>query len=99
MRVVFMGTPDFAVPVLRALTERHDVICVYTQPPRPAGRGHALRPSPVQSEAEKLGIPVRYPVSLKSEKEQVLFDMLEADVGVVCAYGLILPNAILVHVL
>ena len=95
MRVVFMGTPDFAVPVLKALSEKHEVICVYTQPPRPAGRGQTLRPSPVQVEAEKMGIPVRYPVSLKSENEQKLFDMLEADVGVVCAYGLILPKAIL----
>ncbi len=95
MKVVFMGTPDFAVPVLKALIEKHDVVCVYTQPPRPAGRGHKLTPSPVQVEAEKQGIPVRYPVSLKNETEQHLFASLNADVAVVCAYGLILPIPVL----
>lgn len=95
MRVVFMGTPDFSVPVLKALMSKHEVVCVYTQPPRPAGRGQKLTPSAVQKEAEANGIMVRYPVSLKSESEQKLFEMLNADVAVVCAYGLILPNAIL----
>ena len=95
MRVVFMGTPDFSVPVLKALMSKHEVVCVYTQPPRPAGRGQKLTPSAVQKEAEANGIMVRYPVSLKSETEQKLFEMLNADVAVVCAYGLILPNAIL----
>ena len=95
MRVVFMGTPDFSVPVLKALMTKHEVVCVYTQPPRPAGRGQKLTPSPVQKEAEANNIMVRYPVSLKSESEQKLFEMLNADVAVVCAYGLILPNAIL----
>ena len=95
MRVVFMGTPDFSVPVLKALMTKHEVVCVYTQPPRPAGRGQKLTPSPVQKEAEANGIMVRYPVSLKSESEQHLFEMLNADVAVVCAYGLILPTAIL----
>lgn len=95
MRVVFMGTPDFSVPVLKALMTKHEVVCVYTQPPRPAGRGQKLTPSPVQKEAEAKGIMVRYPVSLKSESEQHLFEMLNADVAVVCAYGLILPTAIL----
>ena len=95
MRVVFMGTPDFSVPVLKALMSKHEVVCVYTQPPRPAGRGQKLTPSPVQQEAESNNIMVRYPVSLKSESEQKLFEMLNADVAVVCAYGLILPNAIL----
>ncbi|MBE6449641.1 MAG: methionyl-tRNA formyltransferase [Alphaproteobacteria bacterium] len=95
MKVVFMGTPDFSVGVLKALIKKHDVVCVYTQPPRPAGRGQKLTPSPVQQEAEKHGILVRYPVSLKSETEQNLFKMLEADVAVVCAYGLILPQPIL----
>ena len=90
-----MGTPDFSVPVLKALMKKHDVVCVYTQPPRPAGRGQKLTPSPVQKEAEANGIMVRYPVSLKSETEQNLFEMLNADVAVVCAYGLILPLAIL----
>ena len=95
MRVIFMGTPDFSVPVLKALIEKHDVVCVYTQPPRPAGRGQKLTPSPVQTEAEKHNIMVRYPVSLKSEAEQKLFEMLNADIAVVCAYGLILTQAIL----
>jgi methionyl-tRNA formyltransferase len=90
-----MGTPDFSVPVLKALMTKHEVVCVYTQPPRPAGRGQKLTPSPVHKEAEKNGIMVRYPVSLKSETEQNLFDMLNADVAVVCAYGLILPQTIL----
>lgn len=95
MRVVFMGTPEFAVPVLQTLIDKYDVVCVYTQPPRPAGRGHKMTPSPVQQLAEKHGIMVRYPVSLKSESEQVLFQMLDADVAVVCAYGLLLPSGIL----
>ena len=95
MKVVFMGTPDFSVPVLQALIRKHDVICVYTQPPRPAGRGHKLTPSPVQVEAEKHKIPVRYPVSLKNETEQHIFAALDADVAVVCAYGLILPIPVL----
>lgn len=95
MRVIFMGTPDFSVPVLKALLSKHEVVCVYTQPPRPSGRGQKLVPSPVQQEAEAHGIMVRYPVSLKSESEQHLFQMLEADVAVVCAYGLLLPQAIL----
>ena len=95
MRVIFMGTPDFSVPVLKALIEKHDVVCVYTQPPRPAGRGQKLTPSPVHVEAEKHNIMVRYPVSLKSEAEQRLFEMLNADIAVACAYGLILPVEIL----
>lgn len=95
MRVIFMGTPDFSVPVLRALISKHEVVCVYTQPPRPAGRGQKLTPSAVQKEAESHGIMVRYPVSLKSQTEQNLFEMLKADVAVVCAYGLILPQPIL----
>lgn len=95
MKVIFMGTPDFSVPVLEALAAHHDVICVYTQPPRPAGKGYQLRPSAVQAKAEELGIEVRYPVSLKSVDEQVDFAALKADVAVVCAYGLILPRPIL----
>ena len=95
MHVIFMGTPDFSVPVLRALISKHEVVCVYTQPPRPAGRGQKLTPSAVQKEAESHGIMVRYPVSLKSQTEQNLFEMLKADVAVVCAYGLILPQPIL----
>jgi len=96
MRIVFMGTPDFAVPTLDALVAAgHEVIAVYTQPPRPAGRGKALQPSPVQRRAEELGIAVRTPTSLKSESEQEAFAALEPDVAVVAAYGLILPQPIL----
>jgi methionyl-tRNA formyltransferase len=90
-----MGTPDFSVPVLRALAARHDILCVYSQPPRPAGRGKALRPSPVQAEAEKLGLPVRHPVSLRNPQAQADFAALGADVAVVVAYGLILPQPVL----
>lgn len=95
MKVVFMGTPDFAVPVLEALDENYEVIAVYTQPPRPAGKGYKLTPSPVHQKAEELGIPVYTPTSLKKEDEQKIFSELNADVAVVCAYGLILPKAIL----
>jgi methionyl-tRNA formyltransferase len=96
MRIIFMGTPDFAVPTLDALVEAgHEVCAVYCQPARPAGRGKALMPSPVQRRAEALGIAVRTPVSLKSPEEQLLFSALNADVAVVAAYGLILPLPIL----
>jgi len=92
-----MGTPDFAVPVLDALVEAgHDVIAAYSQPPRPGGRrGKALVPSPVHARAEMLGIPVRTPVSLKGAEAQADFAALAADVAVVAAYGLILPQAVL----
>lgn len=97
LRVVFMGTPDFSVATLRALAEAgHDIVAVYTQPPRAAGRrGLELTPSPVQREAERLGIAVYTPVSLKSEAEQAAFRALDADVAVVVAYGLLLPKPIL----
>ncbi len=95
MRVVFMGTPEFSVPVLDALASRHEVVCVYCQPPRPAGRGKKDRPSPVQDRAEALGLPVRHPASLKGSAEQAAFAALGADVAVVVAYGLILPKAVL----
>jgi methionyl-tRNA formyltransferase len=96
MRIIFMGTPDFAVPALAALVEAgHEVVCVYTQPPRPAGRGKKLMPSPVQVEAERLGVPVRSPVSLKGAEAQAEFARLQADVAVVAAYGLILPQPVL----
>lgn len=96
MRVVFMGTPDFSVPVLDALVEAgHDIAAVYCQPPRPAGRGKKDRPSPVQSRAKALHLPVRHPVSLKSEEEQKAFAALDADIAVAVAYGLLLPQAIL----
>ena len=96
MRIIFMGTPDFSVPVLDALVQAgHEIAAVYCQPPRPAGRGKKDRPSPVQARAEALGLPVRHPVSLKSPEEQQAFAALGADVAVVVAYGLILPQAIL----
>lgn len=96
MRVVFMGTPEFSVPVLQALVDAgHDVAAVYCQPPRPAGRGKKQRPSPVQALAEKLGLEVRHPESLKAPGVQAEFSALNADVAVVVAYGLLLPQAIL----
>lgn len=95
MKVVFMGTPEFSVPVLEALARDHEVVCVYSQPPRPAGRGKKDRPSPVQARAEGLGLPVRHPVSLKSAEAQAEFAALGADVAVVVAYGLILPQPVL----
>ncbi|MFV2053988.1 methionyl-tRNA formyltransferase [Aliiroseovarius sp. YM-037] len=96
MRVVFMGTPDFSVSALDALVEAgHQVVCAYSQPPRPAGRGKKDRPSPVQARAEALGILVRHPTSLKTADAQAEFAALGADIAVVVAYGLILPQAIL----
>ena len=91
-----MGTPDFAEPTLRALAARHQVAAAYTQPPRPAGRrGRELTPSPVQRAAQELGITVRDPTSLKGAAEQAAFAALSADIAVVAAYGLILPQAVL----
>ncbi len=90
-----MGTPEFSVPVLEALHREHQVVAVYCQPPRPAGRGKADRPSPVQQRAEALGLPVRYPVSLRSDDAAQDFAALAADVAVVVAYGLILPQPVL----
>ncbi|HEX8379878.1 MAG TPA: methionyl-tRNA formyltransferase [Allosphingosinicella sp.] len=96
MRIAFMGTPEFAVPTLEALIAAgHDLAAVYSQPPRPAGRGKALRPSPVQQRAEALGIEVRTPLSLKDPAEQAAFAALALDAAVVAAYGLILPRPIL----
>ncbi len=96
MRLIFMGTPDFSVPVLDALVAAgHEIACVYCQPPRPAGRGKKDRPTPVHRRAEALGLPVRHPVSLRTEAAQAEFAALNADAAVVVAYGLILPQAIL----
>ncbi|HKT86658.1 MAG TPA: methionyl-tRNA formyltransferase [Novosphingobium sp.] len=97
MRIIFMGTPEFAVPALVALVEAgYEVIAAYTQPPRPGGRrGRELTPSPVHKEAEIRGIEVRHPVSLRNVEEQAAFSALNADIAVVAAYGLILPQAIL----
>ena len=96
MRIIYMGTPDFAVPALDALVKAgHDVAAVYSQPPRPAGRGKGLRASPVHLRAEELGLEVRTPPSLKDAETQAAFAALNADVALVAAYGLILPAAIL----
>ncbi|WP_299413028.1 methionyl-tRNA formyltransferase [uncultured Sulfitobacter sp.] len=96
MRIVFMGTPDFSVPVLDALVEAgHEIAAVYSQPPRPAGRGKKDRASPVHQRAEILGLDVRTPVSLRTDEALTEFMALNADVAVVVAYGLILPQAIL----
>jgi methionyl-tRNA formyltransferase len=96
MRVIFMGTPDFAVPSLRAIIAAgHDVAAVYSQPPRPAGRGKALNPSPVQRVAEEFGIEVRTPVSLRDSEVQAVVRDENANIAVVAAYGLILPRAVL----
>lgn len=96
MRLIFMGTPDFAVPTLNALVDAgHDVVAVYSQPPRPANRGKKLTPSAVHARAEQLGLEVRTPVSLKSEEEQAAFAALRADAAIVAAYGLLLPQSIL----
>lgn len=91
-----MGTPDFAVPALAALhSAGHDIVCVYSQPPSRSGRGKKLRPSPVHAKAEALGIEVRTPKSLRKEEAQAEFAALQADIAVVAAYGLILPQPIL----
>ncbi|NWH08152.1 MAG: methionyl-tRNA formyltransferase [Alphaproteobacteria bacterium] len=96
MRIAFMGTPEFSVACLRALKQAgHDIVCVYTRAPRPAGRGQALQKTPVHEAAEREGIEVRTPRSLKSEDEQSLFAGLNLDLAVVVAYGLILPRPIL----
>ena len=96
MRLAFMGTPEFAVPTLDALVAAgHDVVAVYTQPPRPANRGRKLTPSAVQHRAEELGLRVRSPLSLRQEDAQADFAALGLDVAIVAAYGLILPPAVL----
>ncbi len=96
MRVIFMGTPEFSVPVLDALVDAgHEIAAVYCQPPRPAGRGKKPRPSPVQARAEALGLTVRHPETLRDPVEQAAFAALRPEVAVVVAYGLILPQAIL----
>ena len=96
LRLIFMGTPDFAVPTLSALLKAgHEVVSVYTQPPRAAGRGMNLRKSPVQLAAEAAGLPVRSPETLKSSAEEDGFSSLKADAAIVVAYGLLLPKPIL----
>jgi len=96
MRIIFMGSPDFAVPSLNAMVEAgHEVVAVYSQPPRPAGRGKGERKTAVHERAEALGIEVRTPKSLRNDEEQARFRTLDADLAVVAAYGLILPKPIL----
>jgi methionyl-tRNA formyltransferase len=96
LRLAFMGTPDFAVPTLAELiAQGHDIACVYSQPPRPKGRGMALEPGPVHKFAESAGLSVRTPVSLKGAAEQEEFSALSLDAAIVVAYGLLLPKAIL----
>jgi methionyl-tRNA formyltransferase len=96
MRLAFMGTPEFAVPTLDALVSAgHQVVAVYTQPPRPANRGKKLTPSAVHVRAEELGLPIRTPVSLRTSEAQAEFSALDLDAAVVAAYGLILPQPIL----
>ena len=95
MKIVFMGTPDFAVPTLKALSEKHEVVCVYCQAPKEAGRGQKVIKSPVQIFAESKGIEVRTPKSLRSIEEQEKFVALGADISIVAAYGLILPKVVI----
>jgi methionyl-tRNA formyltransferase len=96
LRLAFMGTPDFAVPTLAELiAQGHDIAAVYSQPPRPKGRGMALEPGPVHQFAHSAKLPVSTPLSLKSEEEQAAFAALDLDAAIVVAYGLLLPKAIL----
>jgi methionyl-tRNA formyltransferase len=96
MRIIFMGTPDFSVPILQALVDAgHDVVASYSQPPRRSGRGKALTPTPVHARAEALGIAVRTPTTLRDPEAQAEFAGFGAEIAVVAAYGLILPRAVL----
>lgn len=96
MRLAFLGTPGFAVPALEALASRHEVVAVYSQPPRPTGRGHAVQRSAVHEAADRLGVPVRTPPRLRrDEAEHAAFAALDLDAAVVAAYGLLLPPAML----
>ncbi len=95
MKIVFMGTPEFALTALKALGEKHDILCVYTREPKPAGRGHKLTPSPVHAYALEKGYEVRTPKTLRTPQAAQEFAALKADVAVVAAYGMILPAAFL----
>src|SRR5437763_5499249 len=96
LRLIFMGTPDFAVPTLLELVAHgHEVVAVYTRAPKPAGRGMKLQPTPVEQEARRLGIPVLTPTTLKSPEALDEFRAHKADAAVVVAYGMILPQPIL----
>ncbi len=96
MRIVFMGSPDFSVPTLSSLiASGHEIVAVYSQPPRAAGRGKKERPTPVHALAERAGLNVRTPLNFKDPKDIAAFDALNADIAIVIAYGLILPQALL----
>lgn len=96
LKIAFMGTPDFAVVALQALIDsHHEIVCVYSQPPRPKGRGHKVQLSPVHALAEQNDIPVFTPKSLKSDEAQAEFNAQNVDVAIVAAYGLLLPKAVL----
>ncbi len=95
MRIIFMGSPDFSVPILKELYEKHEVVAVYAQPPKPAGRGYKLTSCPVHKEAEKMELKVYTPYTLRSSEEQQKFVAHKADIAIVVAYGLILPKVIL----
>ena len=95
MKIVFMGTPEFALPTLQRLSEKHEVVCVYTRAPKEAGRGHEVQKSPVHLWAEAHAIEVRTPKTLRNEEEQQKFAALKADIAIVAAYGLILPKAVI----
>src|SRR5574343_1498226 len=95
MRIVFAGTPEFAVPSLRACAERGEVVAVYPQPDRPAVRGRQLQPSPVKQAALELALPVQQPLNFKSDEALAVLRSHQADLMVVVAYGLILPQAVL----
>ena len=96
LRIAFMGSPVFAVPTLEALhASDHEIVAVYSQPPRPAGRGKTLRPTPVQARAEELGLEVRTPENFRAAEDKEAFAALDLDIAIVVAYGLILPRAIL----
>lgn len=96
LKIIFMGTPEFSIPTLKKIIDQgHEIVGVYTQPPRPAGRGGKLRKTPVHKYAEQSGLPVFTPKTLKKEEEKQKFAALHADVAVVIAYGLILPKEIL----
>ena len=97
MKVIFMGTPEFAVPTLEALYKEHQVVAVYTQAPKPAGRGHKETFSSIHNFALKSNIPIYTPKSFRNEDSQAEFKALEADCIIVAAYGLILPKLVLTH--
>jgi methionyl-tRNA formyltransferase len=95
VRIIFMGSPDFAVPTLKVLHENHEIVAVYTQPPRKAGRGQKLTRNPVHQVADDYGLEVRTPLHFREEQDQKAFSDLKADVAVVVAYGLLLPKSII----